>query len=585
MKRRNLYQTIIVLVVTGLMLVACSQEQGDSTASNQPAGNNAANTAATASKPTANTVTANTTLMARPAEPGGHSGVVEGMITDSSGKPVAGAFVKMTSDALSLGFMVISQDGGKYLIDRLPAGSFVVQSVGGNFQSEWSAPVYVEEGTSKSVNLSLNVKRAPNLPAAWPRRVPEEMASLEHLPDGPGKNIIAKNCSGCHSPNQVAGAAKTPEKWAESVEDMSGKMKDSGNPELSESDTKVLLAYLETNRPALQPPDPNSRFPRELMQGEARNYRIVQRDVPNKLAEDHDVAVDPWGVGWANQRTGGMISRFDPVSYEYSEIGPPLYTAKRARPGNLQITTDGIMWLADPFETRWLSYDIANEKWTDWPFPKDKIRGQVQGNSIALNPDGTIWMSGPGAARRLDPRTGEWSTWDTPTWLATKKNPGGYGITIDGKGRAWMSEDAVDKLARFDPVTGEVVEFDLESGAYPRRMDHDPAGNVWVGLWGASKIMRIDNTTGEMSIINPPIHPNGAYSIDFDTTNNLLWITLHTADVIARYNPDTKEWLMLPMMQAETDDRRVEVDQNRPNRVWWSTVSFNARIGYLELLK
>jgi streptogramin lyase len=64
-----------------------------------------------------------------------------------------------------------------------------------------------------------------------------------------------------------------------------------------------------------------------------------------------------------------------------------------------------------------------------------------------------------------------------------------------------------------------------------------------------------------------------------------MWVTLHTSDMIARYDPETEEWLVLPLMQAETDVRRIEVDQNNPNRIWWSGVAHNARIGYVELLE
>jgi streptogramin lyase/mono/diheme cytochrome c family protein len=533
--------------------------------------------------------------------------VVEGVIRDASGQPVAGAFVKMRNASRRLLFMVISREGGQYSADRLPPGSYVVQSVGGNYQSAWSAPAMVSNGAATTVDLTLDVQRAPDLPAAWPRRVPEEIANMGHIPDGPGKDIIAKNCSGCHSPDTVAGARKSADEWAGTVEEMRERAQGSGNPELTDDESQVLIDYLAANLPAMEPPDPNTRFPHSLMQGEARNYRVVQYELETRDVETHDVAVDPWGIGWANQRTGGMISRFDPETYEYTEIGPPLLAgAKRARPGNLQISSEGIMWLADPFSKRWLSYDIANDKWTDWLFPMDPkenqipganpvvhyngtitdtIRGQVQGNSLVINPhDNMIYMSGPGSIRRLDPATGEWSTWDSPTWLATKKNPGGYGITVDGKNRIWEAENLVDKLARYTPATGEVEVFDLESGSYPRRMDYDNNGNVFVGLWGASKILKIDAGTEEMSLIQPPIRYNGAYSIDIDKSTNLLWVTFQTADYIARYNEETEEWLMLPLPQAESDVRRIEVDQNSPNRVWWVTNGIDARIGYIELL-
>ena len=523
----------------------------------------------------------------RVAPPEGHSGVLEGVVTDSSGQPLAGAFVKLKNAERRLTFMFISQDEGRYTATQLPEGNYVVQGVGNEFQSPWSAPVDVSEHGTAQMDLALTVGRAPDLPAAWPRRVPEHMATASMLPEGRGKEIIMASCTGCHSEASVITRRVDRETWESTITEMREEMIAIDLPDLSEEEAAVLADYLSANLPPMPPPDANSRLTRTLLEGEARNYRVVQYDVENAGVENHDVAVDPWGVGWANQRTGGKISRLDPITYDYSEIGPPLYTAERARPGNLQISRDGIMWFADPFETRWLSYDIAAEEWTDWPFPSEEIRGPVQGNSMVLHPDGSVWSAGPGAARRLDPATGEWSAWDTPTWTATQENPGGYGITVAGDGRVWMAENLVDRMARFDGETGEVVEFDVpvEGTSYPRRMDHDAEGNVWVGLWGTGNILKIDYKTDEMTVIEPPIPYSGAYSIDFDESNDLLWVTLHTVDIIARYNPRTEEWLMLPLPQAETDVRRIEVDQYNPNRIWWSTNAFNARIGYVELLE
>jgi streptogramin lyase len=59
---------------------------------------------------------------------------------------------------------------------------------------------------------------------------------------------------------------------------------------------------------------------------------------------------------------------------------------------------------------------------------------------------------------------------------------------------------------------------------------------------------------------------------------------LHRVDKIARFNPKTNEWLELPLPQAETDVQRIEIDPTNPNRVYWSGVAYNARIGYVELL-
>jgi virginiamycin B lyase len=514
-----------------------------------------------------------------------YGGTVQGVVTDSAGRPVAGAFVKLRNPRRRLTIMVVSRDEGRYTAQKLLPGSWVVQGVGGEFQSAWSAPVDVPVQGSARADLSLTDRRAPMLAAAWPRRIPEEQATMASLPEGRGKEIIQARCVSCHEGTRIAANRVDRASWRTTVEEMRAEMKNANLPDLTDQDAAALIDYLATNLQALPAPDPNSRLPRTLMAGEARKYRVVQYELENEGAETHDVAVDPFGVGWANQRLGGKISHFDPVTLEYGEISPPMTTAPKARPGNLQISAEGIMWLPDPNEKRWLSYDIKAGQWTTWPFPST-VRGQANGNSMALHPDGTIWSTGPGSARRLNPVTKEWSSWDTPTWLRTKQNPGGYGITIAGDGRAWFAMNLVDRMARVDGKTGEVAEFAIpvEGISYPRRMDADANGDVWVGLWGAGKLLKIDHKTSEMTVIDPLTPKNGAYAISIDTKKNLIWVTLHKVDKIARFNPVTNEWVEFPLPQAETDVRRIEFDPNNPNRVWWSSVANFARIGFIELL-
>jgi streptogramin lyase len=526
----------------------------------------------------------NTQADAKPG-PDGWSGTVRGTVTNLNGDPIEGAFVKLRNTERRLTVMVVSKDLGAFEAGKLPPGNWEVQAVGGDLESKWSAPVAVSSTGAAETSVALTENRAPDLAPAWPRRVPEEQASLDTLPAGHGKEIIQQSCVSCHEATRIAANRTDRDGWQGVIDGMRVNMRQANLPALSDEDAAALLDYLAENLPALGEPDPNSRLPRELMEGEARNYRVVQFDLENAGAEPHDVAVDPQGIGWANQRFGGKVSRFDPVTYEYSEISPPLTRAPKARPGNLQISADGMMWLPDPNERRWLSYDTKTGEWTTWPFP-ETVRGQPNGNSLAIHPDGTIWASGPGAARRLNPVTKEWTAWDTPTWLKTKKNPGGYGLTIDGEGRAWMAMNLVDRMARFDGKTGEVLEFKVpvEGTSYPRRMDTDANGDVWVGLWGSGQLMKIDHKTNAMEVIDPPTPKNGAYAVSADLKNNLLWVTLHTVDKIARYNPQTKEWAEFPLPQAETDVRRVEFDPNHPNRVWWTSVAHHARIGYIELL-
>src|SRR5262245_41779284 len=100
--------------------------------------------------------------------PSGYSqdrpGSLQGLVKSAAGAPVAGAFVKLKDPERRLTFMVISQSQGRFSISALPAGKYVAQAIGGEFQSELSAPVEVSAGNPAAVELMLTNARAPQLP-------------------------------------------------------------------------------------------------------------------------------------------------------------------------------------------------------------------------------------------------------------------------------------------------------------------------------------------------------------------------------------------------------------------------------------
>jgi streptogramin lyase len=119
--------------------------------------------------------------------------------------------------------------------------------------------------------------------------------------------------------------------------------------------------------------------------------------------------------------------------------------------------------------------------------------------------------------------------------------------------------------------------------AYPRRMSHDARGDIWVGLWNAGLLMKLDYETKQMTFFAPPTETPGTYSVSVDRKNNLIWVSEQHADKIARFNPKTGEWVEFPLPDSESDPRRIEVDPNNPNRVWWSG-NLSARMGFVEVL-
>jgi streptogramin lyase/mono/diheme cytochrome c family protein len=523
------------------------------------------------------------------ASAGENSSSVEGVVQDASGKPVTGAFVKLKNNERHLEFMVISQAQGRYSVSNLPAGQYVVQGVGGGYQSSVSAPLDVAEGKTAKLDLSLAAKRGDALPRAWPMKTPEAQMAMvsKDLPEGEGKGIVATRCVVCHDTERFVGFHMPRDRWAFTVRRMRGRMRTAKIKDLTADEAKLAIDYLSTHFPPTRPVDLNDRLPRTLLEGKALRYRAVQYDISdtNVGAEPHDVAVDPHGSGWVSQRTG-KLGRLDPKTLEYTEVSIPAGVAADDGQvlGNLQIDAKGQLWVPDGPNYRWLNYDINAGKFTAYDWPKDN-RADAGGNSMLVHPNGSIWETAGNQVRMLNTSTKEFKFFDTPSYLATKEPTGAYGITVAGDGSVWWAEDTADRMVRVDPVTGKVEEFKIpfDGVAYPRRMSHDARGDIWVGLWNAGLLMKLDYETKQMSFFAPPTETPGTYSVSVDRKNNLIWVSEQQADKIARFNPKTGEWVEFPLPDSESDPRRIEVDQSNPNRVWWSG-NLSARMGFVEVL-
>jgi virginiamycin B lyase len=527
---------------------------------------------------------------------------LQGVVKNSSGAPVSGAFVKLKNAEGRLTFVVITQAQGRYAANNLPAGKYVVQGIGGDYQSELSAPVDVASGRAATVDLLLSAMRVPQLAGAWPGRLPGQRGGeaeaarrgeLPSLPEGEGKQILQTKCLSCHDAQRSLRVRADRARWEEIIQNM--RLYAQGSTlakDLTDQEEKVLLDYLATNfsrsreRGARPKPDPNSRLPRTLLQGEAVKYMAVEYELPIPDAEPHEVTVDSEGNGWVSQRRGGHLGRLDPKTLVYADIAPPPAPSKFLRLNAIRVGPNNKLWLVDGGPNRrWLSYDTRAREFSVYELPKTKS-GNASGNTMRVHPNGTVWMNSIAANQviRLDPKTRQFTFFDVPAGVKAGRTANPYGMAIAGDGKIWIAENAVNQMGRIDPVTGKIDEFEIPvKDSVPRKMGTDAEGNIWVGLHGAGKLMKIDYKTAKMTVYTPPSEDSGLYLADVDLKHNLIWVSLQHVDKIARFDPKSETWVEFPLASAESDARRIEVDQNNPNRVWWSG-NLSNRMGYIEVL-
>jgi len=529
------------------------------------------------------------------------AGSVQGVVKNSSGMPLSGALVKLKNAERRLTFMVTTQAQGRYTANNLPAGKYVVQAIGGDYQSGLSAPVDVASGRAATVDLSLTAMRAPQLAGAWPGRLPGQRGGEAEaarrgpprLPEGEGKQIVETKCLFCHDAQRAVRVRADRGRWEEIIRNM--RLYAQGSTlakDLTDQEEKVLLDYVATNfsgsrdRGGRPKPDPNSRLPRTLLQGEATKYIAVEYELPIPDAEPHEVTVDSEGNGWVSQRRGAHLGRLDPKTLVYTDIAPPPAPSKFLRLNAIRIGPDNKLWLVDGGPNRrWLSYDTRAREFGVFELPKTKS-GNASGNTMRVHPNGTVWMNSIAANQviRLDPKTRQFTFFDVPAGIKAGRTANPYGMAIAGDGKIWIAENAVNQMGRIDPVTGKIEEFEIPvKDAVPRKMGTDAEGNIWVGLHGAGKLMKIDYKTAKMTVYTPPSEDAGVYLADVDLKHNLIWVSLQHVDKMARFDPKTETWVEFPLASAESDARRIEVDQNNANRVWWSG-NLSNRMGYIEVL-
>ena len=445
------------------------------------------------------------------------------------------------------------------------------------------------EGKTAKQDLSLTDKQGPMLPRAWPMKTPEALMVTvsKELPEGDGKKLVAARCTTCHDTERFVGFHMPREDWAFTVRRMRARMRTAKIRDLTPDEAKLAIDYLSANFSPLRQVDLNDRLPRTLLEGKSLHYRAVQYDIVDTMlgSEPHDVAVDPHGNGWVSQRAG-KLGKLDPKTLEYTEVsipaGPALADGQLL--GNLQIDAKGQLWVPDGSNYRWLDYDINTGKFTAYDWPKDN-RADAGGNSMLIHPNGTIWETGGNQVRMLNTSTKEFKFFDPPSYVATQVPTGAYGITVAGDGSVWWAEDTgrphVENRSGHRQSRG--VQDSLRRRCLPAPHEPRRPRRLWVGLWNAGLLMKIDYETKQMSFFAPPTETSGTYSVTVDRKNNLIWVSEQMADKIARFNPKTGEWVEFPLPDSESDPRRLEIDPNNPNRVWWSG-NLSGRMGFVEVL-
>ena len=187
------------------------------------------------------------------------------------------------------------------------------------------------------------------------------------------------------------------------------------------------------------------------------------------------------------------------------------------------------------------------------------------------------------------------SEWKVPT---SASQP--YGIGVDTNGGVWFTENATNKIARFDPSNNNFTEWNITTlNSQPHNIfvklvttPNESVTQIFFTEFAASKIARFDSSTNNLTewVLPAGSNPAGIYVDE----NNDIWFTESGRDIIGRLTPATShltEWTLpgatstpgSPSLKPWGIYVQVVTTPTYTNRFVWFTENLGNKIGRIEV--
>ena len=123
-----------------------------------------------------------------------------------------------------------------------------------------------------------------------------------------------------------------------------------------------------------------------------------------------------------------------------------------------------------------------------------------------------------------------------------------------------MARLHTNEIASLDPTTGEITMIPTPLKA-PRRLRADRDGNLWIGMFNESAILRYEPAKAQFTTFNLPVQPVGSdtpYSLNVDRKRHQVWVTGTNSDGVHRLDIASGKWTHFPLPRKATFTRDVE---------------------------
>ena len=501
---------------------------------------------------------------------------ITGSVTGPDGKPFMGAFVVAENAQNKMTVNVLSDQQGRYHIDRLPAATYTVKITAIGYQSDPRTGVQLTDDQKTSFDFALqkSMVRWGDLTTYQGRQLLPKTANHDLSYRDP---FFTTCFQSCHSfQTRMTPTAFDEEGWRQRVMYMRDTMMAGEGNRLSDEKLEDFVAYLTT---AFGPNSPKPKSPEEMPQYQSL-VRPLSPAAMNIAYVEYDFAgangLGPWsavedkdGMMWIPYYgRGNEVVRLNPKTAELTRF--PLPSSEAAGVHSVIPARDGTVWFTEAERGKIGQLDPATKEITEYqntPLPDGKRTGT---HTIRVDERGMVWVSGGPAISMFDPKTEEFKHFDVG---------GTYGNVLGQNGDEWFTSFVEDGPIARITRDGILTKFYPPTKGKPQRLQVDSDGIVWFSERRGGKIGRLDPNTAEFKEFPLPGPEPSPYALGIDR-NHMIWYSSHEQDTLGRLDPKTGQVTEYPFPHSEIAMREFFLDSQ--GRMWYAS-SVNNKIGYFYI--
>ena len=367
---------------------------------------------------------------------GGHAAGFQGMVSDSTGAPVAGAMVTARFNVPFQERTVFTDDQGQYLLHGLPADTdytFRVRRVGWqDIRSEAHSFAPDQSAGEPMAQLNFTMQRHTD-PAEVAAQLPANHwyeLLLNELDNEHDREQFVRQCTYCHQQGNAATRLLRDEGEWDKVLALMARMGAGLDEDLRDRIPALLnKAYdPETAVPALTRgwQDPDFAPPPDQT---VRRAVVDEYQLGGRSSMQHDMIVHPSGHIYSVDMTTDTLFRMDPsvpggrrewfsIPGEDVPLGGvmgsgalPSNSEMHVGPHSLQVDHDGAVWITLAVGNRLAKFDPADSSFTIEPLP-----GGIYPHTLRIDDKNRVWytIAGSNHVGMYDPQSGQHETIRVP---------------------------------------------------------------------------------------------------------------------------------------------------------------------------